>query len=107
MERVAKLLLPLAFFLVLFAVNDVEGARTMKNKEMVDQPQNFFGGTGGALPPPAFTSGSVPPLNPNPNPGFTFGPPGAGAFCSFFPGSAGCTPPMPTIPGRSIGGSPP
>ena len=87
MERASKLLLTLTVALMVFASN-AEGARTLKN---VDQPQTFFGGIGRSFPSPGF-GGSFP------SPGFSFGPPGTGNWCLFFPGSVGCVPSPPKSP---------
>ncbi|PSS03106.1 Neuromodulin like [Actinidia chinensis var. chinensis] len=96
MERASKLLLTLTVALMVFASKG-EGARTLKN---ADQPQNFFRGIGRSFPSPGFT-GSFPSPGFSgsfPSPGFSFGPLGAGTWCSFFPGSVGCVPAPPKSP---------
>ncbi|KAG6774909.1 hypothetical protein POTOM_018327 [Populus tomentosa] len=74
MERTQKMLLILAIFVLVLASN-VEAGRKLKDKEKVDQPQNYLGGFG--------TSGG---FIPSPNgPVFQLGPTG---YCSY-PG-VGC-----------------
>ena len=87
MERTQKMQLILAIFILVLASN-VEAGRKLKDKEKVDQPQNYLGGFG--------TSGG---FIPSPNgPVFQLGPTG---YCSY-PG-VGCV----RIPGTGSIGSPP
>ncbi|KAK6159771.1 hypothetical protein DH2020_003152 [Rehmannia glutinosa] len=114
MEGFAKVLLILTLFLGALSM-DVKGARILKGKEDIAQPQTFgsIGGSfpspglGGSFPSPGFGSFPSPGLGGSfPSPGLGFGP---STFCSF-PG-VHCAPVQPSNPvgsnrAASVSGSP-